>query len=208
MLRLGRRFVDRLSYATVVATLALFVSLGGASYAVITPPAHSVGQRQLKPGAVTPGALSFPLGAQSFTDRYAPLDLGRGGCVEPPPPGRYPVRCSRATLKEGRPLGHVHLRASGQILITAVAALADEAQLGSTAYVEIAIFANRQRVDSRTVKLTGLEEAQVPLQALVSAPAGWNSVGFDAMVRYYSNRGPGDGIVRSVTIIATALPAT
>jgi hypothetical protein len=42
-----------LSYANVVGTLALFVALGGVSYAAVTLPAKSVGTKQLKSGAVT-----------------------------------------------------------------------------------------------------------------------------------------------------------
>jgi len=51
----------------VTATAALFLALGGASYAAIELPSHSVGERQLRRGAVSPGALSFPLGTASFT---------------------------------------------------------------------------------------------------------------------------------------------
>lgn len=43
----------RLSYSNVVATVALFVALGGASYAAIQLPKESVGSKQLKNGAVT-----------------------------------------------------------------------------------------------------------------------------------------------------------
>jgi hypothetical protein len=44
----------RLSYANVVSTLALFLALGGVSYAAATLPAKSVGPRELKDRAVTP----------------------------------------------------------------------------------------------------------------------------------------------------------
>jgi hypothetical protein len=43
----------KLSYANVTATLALFVALGGVSYAAVTLPANSVGSKQLRPNAVT-----------------------------------------------------------------------------------------------------------------------------------------------------------
>ena len=43
----------RLTYANVVATLALFIALGGASYAAINLPKNSVGSKQLKKNAVT-----------------------------------------------------------------------------------------------------------------------------------------------------------
>jgi hypothetical protein len=48
------RYLHRhLTYANVVATLALFLGLGGAAWAVNELPAKSVGARQLRPGAVT-----------------------------------------------------------------------------------------------------------------------------------------------------------
>lgn len=43
----------RLSYANVISTLALFVALGGTSYAVSQLPRNSVGAKQLKRNAVT-----------------------------------------------------------------------------------------------------------------------------------------------------------
>lgn len=48
--------VPRLSYANVMATIAVFIALGGAAVAAGLPP-HSVGAKQLKKGAVTPAAL-------------------------------------------------------------------------------------------------------------------------------------------------------
>ncbi len=41
-----------LNYSNVVATLALFVALGGTSYAVVSLPRDSVGHRQVRAGAV------------------------------------------------------------------------------------------------------------------------------------------------------------
>jgi hypothetical protein len=45
--------IQRPSPAFVVAVVALFVALGGASYAAFSLPANSVGAKQLKSGAVT-----------------------------------------------------------------------------------------------------------------------------------------------------------
>lgn len=42
-----------LTYANVIATIALFLALGGASYAAIKLPANSVGSKQIKNGAVS-----------------------------------------------------------------------------------------------------------------------------------------------------------
>jgi hypothetical protein len=47
-----RRIPSSLSYANVVATLALFMALGGGAYAAITLPKNSVGPRQIKANAV------------------------------------------------------------------------------------------------------------------------------------------------------------
>src|SRR3954447_22071285 len=42
----------RLSYASVTATLALFIGLGGSSYAALKLPRNSVGPTQIRAGAV------------------------------------------------------------------------------------------------------------------------------------------------------------
>jgi hypothetical protein len=44
---------SRLSYANVMATLGVFIALGGTSYAITQLPKNSVGARQLKINAVT-----------------------------------------------------------------------------------------------------------------------------------------------------------
>lgn len=48
----------RLSYANVMATVAVFIALGGGAYAAVTLPAHSVGTRQIRPHAVTRSRLA------------------------------------------------------------------------------------------------------------------------------------------------------
>lgn len=52
------RLRKHVTYANVIATLALFVALGGASYAATQLPANSVGTKQIKKEAVTPAKLS------------------------------------------------------------------------------------------------------------------------------------------------------
>lgn len=51
------RITRRLSYSNVIASLALFVALGGASYAAVALPANSVGTTQLKKSAVSAAKL-------------------------------------------------------------------------------------------------------------------------------------------------------
>jgi hypothetical protein len=48
----------RLTYANVMATIAVFIALGGASYAATQLPKHSVGTKQLRNGAVTYGKIA------------------------------------------------------------------------------------------------------------------------------------------------------
>jgi hypothetical protein len=52
-----KRITRPLSYSNVLASLALFVALGGASYAAVTLPANSVGTKQLAKKAVTGSKL-------------------------------------------------------------------------------------------------------------------------------------------------------
>jgi hypothetical protein len=47
------RLRPHLTYANVIASLALFFALGGVSYAAVTLPRNSVGARQISNGAVT-----------------------------------------------------------------------------------------------------------------------------------------------------------
>jgi hypothetical protein len=51
------RITRHLSYANVMATLGVFVALGGASYAAVALPVNSVGTKQLKKGAVAPSKI-------------------------------------------------------------------------------------------------------------------------------------------------------
>jgi hypothetical protein len=50
--------VKHLSYANVVATLALFIALGGASYAATSIPKDSVGRNQIRDGSITKKKIS------------------------------------------------------------------------------------------------------------------------------------------------------
>src|SRR3954452_17563390 len=48
-----RRLQQRLTYANVTATIALFIAVGGTSYAAVQLPRNSVGSAQLRAGSVT-----------------------------------------------------------------------------------------------------------------------------------------------------------
>jgi hypothetical protein len=48
----------RLSYANVMASIAVFLVLGGGAYAASTLPKNSIGSKQLKNGSITAAKLS------------------------------------------------------------------------------------------------------------------------------------------------------
>jgi hypothetical protein len=52
------RLVSKLTYANVMATIAVFVALGGVGYAATRLPKNSVGTKQIRRAAVTPAKLS------------------------------------------------------------------------------------------------------------------------------------------------------
>lgn len=112
------RLLDKLTYANVVATLALFVALGGVGYAASQLPKNSVGTKQLKKnavtsqkiakGAVTKGKLSSdaaaalrgPAGPKG--DRGPKGDAGpKGDLGAPGPSEALTTQAAEETLVEG-----------------------------------------------------------------------------------------------------------
>ena len=105
-----RRLHQHLSYANVTATLALFVALGGTSYAALTLPKNSVGERQLRSKSVGGSELrSSSVRGRHLADRAITLrklsrsartDLrgatGPGGPPGPPGPSGITLRASVA----------------------------------------------------------------------------------------------------------------
>jgi Collagen triple helix repeat (20 copies) len=64
-----RKLRDSLTYANVIATLALFLVLGGGAYAASQLPRNSVGTGQLKAEAVTAGKIAKKARQQLQGDR-------------------------------------------------------------------------------------------------------------------------------------------
>jgi hypothetical protein len=78
------RFRSRLTYANVIASLALFVALGGVSWAAVSLPADSVGKRQLKRNAVTSEKVANgSLKAADFAGRLPAGERGPAGPTGP-----------------------------------------------------------------------------------------------------------------------------
>jgi hypothetical protein len=84
-----RALKDRLTYANVTATLALFIALGGTSYAAVTLPRDSIGARQIRSGSVGSSEVrdrSLSLRDLNRRTRSA-LRGARGPAGPPGPPG-------------------------------------------------------------------------------------------------------------------------
>jgi hypothetical protein len=80
-------FRRHLSYANVAATFALFVALGGTSYAALSLPAGSVGSKQLKSGAVTKAKLARGVLTSAGTAGPQGLPGPQGATGPQGPPG-------------------------------------------------------------------------------------------------------------------------
>lgn len=213
MSRLSRFISHGSTYANVVATLALFIALGGASYASVVLSAGSVGRAQLKAGSVTPRALGFPLGGQALNDT-SPIVLSRNECNggEPVPFGQPPPQCPVSRL-EGPTVGHVTLEKSGELLVSGVVDVRNDAAPGMSASVRLGISIEPESGPERnlypsSVALDGGQEEQVPVQGLVTLSSGHYAVRLGTDVKYGGgSAGSGEVILPETSIIATELPA-
>lgn len=192
-----RRLVDRLSYANVVATLALFIALGGASYAAVELPAHSVGAQQLRAGAVTPEALGFPLGPVVFAPP-TPFSVPPTPRCSDLPPG---AQACAVAPRENLLLGHLHLHAPAEVVLSALLTLENSRPAVS---VQIKLFVGASSVAGTSVEIGASETVQVPLQTLAFVAAGIHSIGLEASANYGSGRET--VTLRDGTVIATAFP--
>ena len=209
-----RWIIGRLTYANVTATLALFIALGGASYAVTDLPAHSVGTRQLKPGAVTPGALGFPLGAQAFKST-GPVTLHREQCSEGPPTG---FRAGVGELAAGMPLGSIRLRTKATVALTGVVQLTDNGPPGASASVALWVYCSEYTtppggLPSQTFTVTAGSTVTVALQAVVKVPGplakgttAVRNVGIQSTSVHFSTRAPAQLVMQTASVDATIVP--
>jgi hypothetical protein len=97
------RLRDRLTYANVIATIAVFIALGGTSYAALTLPRDSVGSAQLRTGAVRSiDVKNRSLQASDLSPRARASLRGQQGPVGPAgPPGAAAVRYFAAVSATG-----------------------------------------------------------------------------------------------------------
>jgi hypothetical protein len=189
--------------------MALFIGLGGASYAALVLPANSVGTRQLREGAVTPRALSFPIGVAAVTDARIE-DLGKSFCNAPTPPGHFlagvcAYRPQRGVRTPGREL-ELSLHSPGRLLVSVIVGLHDEGPPGTRAEVTIHLVVDGRLASHSELPLTGGEGTQTPAQLVLPVAAGRHTAGVDVEARY-SYYQSGDVLVYPVSVIASVLPA-
>jgi hypothetical protein len=80
-----QRALKHLTYANVMATIAIFLVLGGVSYAAIKLPRNSVGTRQLKAKAVTTSKVNPSAQEALRGQKGEPGERGDSGAPGPAP---------------------------------------------------------------------------------------------------------------------------
>ncbi len=96
-----KKIRTRLTFANVIACLALFVSLGGASYAATQLPKNSVGSKQIKKNAVTKAKIR----KNAITAAKVKADSLTGTQINESKLGTVPSAASAATASDAQALG-------------------------------------------------------------------------------------------------------
>lgn len=199
----GRRF--GCSYSNVMATIAVFVSLGGASYAATELPVGSVGSKQLRHASVQVQALAFALGSGSLTDEHAQLLATQcppaKELVGPAPDLTAPPRGGMTPGKELR----LTVGGPGRLTAMATADIADESS--SRATLELELIADREPLARTQITVGGNESVQVPIEGVTDVASGSHTVGLRVLPDECLGS-PGRLRMIQATIIASALPAS
>ena len=173
----GYSFVElrsQLSYANVVATVALFASLGGGAYAALTLPVDSVGRAQLKDGAVGVRELGVALGASSRVDESShEIQRARCGTEGGPPvpcPAPPPVTLATDSVKSER---------RGVLLVSALAGMYGRSGTTGDANVSLTVLVDGRELPGRSharIPPDTPNPVEVPYQSSVRVPAGRHKV--------------------------------
>jgi len=204
--RLRSSLRGMITYANIVATLALSVALGGVSYAAAVLPAGSVGPRQLRPASVGLGALKFPLGARSVTDSQREITTENacngGGSQQSIAPA-----CLSPSVAAPNPRREVRVLLSkpGELLISGTATVRVEGSTASGAAITVGATIDHRVAAKTEVAMSGGDTLQVPIQALVRASSGWHAAGIGTTVQF-TGAGSAQVAILGTSVVVTALP--
>lgn len=188
----------RLTYANVLSTVAVFIALGGASYAAVTLPRNSVGPAQIRPGAVSLSKLGAALGSNSVSvERSQPVtggascSGGANGVPAPCPPPKAAAIAS-TTIKTKQ-------RANLLVFATGVASNPTKggpaATLQLTASVDHSSLATPVSVSSIA---PGAEQSPVLISTHRNVPPGNHVVALNAL----ASQGPVNMLFTQLTVVA------
>lgn len=193
------RLRNALTYANLMSTLAVFIAIGGASYAAGLLPRNSVDTRQVRPNAITQPKLAFSLGMA----HSAPADTTTFEASACPQGASCPAPTSHAVTETSARFRH-----ATRVLLLASAEFTRgdtgdgtpvEVQLGTKAGDTIEI-ADRGQLDG---------SESVTLKAFRVVPAteeGRRTLGLEASAVAQGSSGATVNVSNS-ELIAIALPA-
>jgi len=186
--------MTKLTYSNVVATLALFLAIGGVSYAAVSLAPNSVGTVQLRSGSITGSKLAFPLG-MATSEAAGPVTLEASPCsAQTPCAPSLPAPLTSATLNLPRP-SRALLIASGQFN------LPDPSKSSSVA---IGLQIGQQRLPSGSLPVTSALATPLSIERVVTLPAGRQTIALTATM----NPSSAPVSAFALQLVAVVLPAS
>lgn len=162
----------RLTYSSVVATLALFLALGGVSYAAVTLAPNSVGSSQLRSGSVTGSKLAFPLGIVTNESTQV-VTLNTANCSPQtacPPPLVFRPPVTSVSLKLTK-AARVLLIGTGEFNLNS---------LHASASIELGLRVGQTELPTGFQQITSTSATAVSVERVVSLPAGRETISLTA----------------------------
>jgi hypothetical protein len=200
-----RLLLRRLTYANVMSTLAVFIALGGASYAVASLPAHSVGRRQLKAGAVTTANLAFPLGALAVTEPHV-IGLVRNVCDSPEPgPGVLHIDCEIDRVGGIKRPVAFPLRSPGTVIISVLTTISNEGSSASGVRVMVTAVIDGSPYETRETIVAAGQSVVFPSEFLDHLSEGPHTVDI-TLEPVYVALGTSEAQVSMLSLVVTTAP--
>jgi hypothetical protein len=196
-----------------MATVAVFIALGGASYAALELPPHSVGSRQLRAGSVGRDKLAFPLfqaGASDSTRHVDQRTQCNGGYPLPGEPRFLCVRPRR--IVRGvvpRPGLLLRLKHASSVAISVVAGVENTSAAVDSGLFGLQLVVDGRILDERSLTVAGGVSSEFPAVFVRKLASGRHVIGVALTTQFQTQTASRQGklVVAPVTVLATALPA-